>query len=80
MQNSRLPKSREVQGAAATGQPSWLLGRNLKIKIRIVRGSRLASSSMRCLYRTLQTESMKIGKKKKVIMIKYSVTRQKTKA
>jgi hypothetical protein len=35
---------------------------------------------MRCLFKTLQTDLMKTGKKKKVFMTKYSPKRQKTKA
>ena len=61
------------------GQPNWLLGRNLKIKIKIVKELKSASNNMKCLYKMLQIELMKIEKKKIVITIKYSAARQKTK-
>jgi len=51
------------------GLPGWLLDKNLKIKIRIVKVLRLVSSSMRCLFKTFLADLMKTGKKKKVIMI-----------
>jgi hypothetical protein len=62
------------------GLPGWLLDKNLKIKIRIVKVLRLVSSSMRCLFKTFLADLMKTGKKKKVIMIKCFHKQQKTMA